>query len=234
MFHTGARDDLLGSTSLKMGFTMRPRINRRFQVTDAIVLIAATACGLAGCRFVMWRTRSNLEDIPLAARDMPLLEASRVIALTLIPIASIMLLSWSMAILLLRLRSACPRRRVLWCQPGILACVAAIFVFACEATIAVLDQAPDIWKAGLDMFFQTRDVPSFDYILNGVLISLFYYEPRIEMDISAAILLLWLVACAGGRCRPEPSWIDRSGRALGALWVCAALVAVAALAIGPQ
>jgi hypothetical protein len=230
----GVLDDLLKHTSRKMGFTMRLRINRRFQMTDAIVLIAATACGLAGCRFVKWSTKSGLDDILLAAKNEPLLEASRILALALIPIESIMLLSWTMAILLLRLRSAHPRRRVLWCQPGFLACVAAVFVFACKGADAVLNHAADISKAGPDLFFQSRNVPSFNFVLNDVLLSLFNFSSRIQVDISEAILLIWLVACAGGRCRPEPSWIDRSGRVLGAIWLCAALVAVSAMAMGPQ
>ncbi len=213
---------------------MRHRINRRFQLTDAIVLVAATACGLAGCRFVMWSTEAALDDILLAAKGEPLLEASRIMALASIPIESIMLLSWTMAILLLRLRPGRPRRRLLWCQPGFLACVAAVFVFACKGAEAVLNHAAAILEAGPDMFFQARNVPSFDYILNSILLSLFNFSSRIQVDISEAILLIWLVVCAGGRCRPEPSWIDRAGRVLGAIWVCTALVAVSAMAMGPQ
>jgi hypothetical protein len=232
--NSGVLDDLLKPTSLKMGFAMRLRINRRFQMTDAIFLVAATACGLAGCRFVMWSTRSGWDDILLAAKGERLLEASRIMALALIPIESIMLLSWTMAILLLRLRTARPRRQALFCQPGFLACVAAVFVFACKGAEAVLDHAADIWKAGPDMFHQSRNVPSFDYILSYILLCLFNFSSRLQVDISEAIVLIWLVVWAGGRCRPEPSWIDRSGRALGAIWVCTALVAVSAMAMGPH
>jgi hypothetical protein len=232
--YDGVLDDLLKPTPLKIGFTMRVRINRRFQMTDAIVLVAATACGLAGCRFVMWSTKSGLDDIFSALPDETLLQTSRIVALGLIPIESIMLLSWTTAILLLRLGPVRPRQRALWCQPGFLACVATVFVFACKGAEAVLNHTGDILKAGPDMFFQTKNVPSFTFIINDVLVSLFNFASRIQVDVSEAILLVWLVVCAGGRCRPEPSWIDRSGRVLGALWVCTALVFVSAIVMGPQ
>jgi hypothetical protein len=39
-----------------------------------------------------------------------------------------------------------------------------------------------------------------------------------------AILLVWLVTWASGRCRPVLSWIDRAGRVLGAAWVAITLL----------
>jgi hypothetical protein len=50
----------------------------------------------------------------------------------------------------------------------------------------------------------------------------------VETDVGAAVLLVWLVTWASGRCRPEPSWLDRAGRILGAAWVCIALFDLAA------
>ena len=34
-----------------------------------------------------------------------------------------------------------------------------------------------------------------------------------------AVLASWVTLVAGRRWRPEPSWVDRLGRALGLLWV---------------
>jgi hypothetical protein len=38
-------------------------------------------------------------------------------------------------------------------------------------------------------------------------------------EIGLAVAVAWLMLGIGGRWRPERSWVDRSGRALGALWL---------------
>ena len=43
-------------------------------------------------------------------------------------LASPLLLAWSAAVLVSRLRGPRPRRRRLWCQPGFLACLAVLLV----------------------------------------------------------------------------------------------------------
>ena len=40
-----------------------------------------------------------------------------------------------------------------------------------------------------------------------------------QVYAAPAVLLVLLVTLAGGRCCPEPSWIDRTGRAVGVLWL---------------
>jgi len=42
--------------------------------------------------------------------------------------------------------------------------------------------------------------------------------------VAAAVAGAWLVLILAGRWRPGPSWIDRSGRVMGVLWVAPYLV----------
>ena len=44
-------------------------------------------------------------------------------------------------------------------------------------------------------------------------------QPFERAEVGFAIAACWLVLIVGRRWRPEPSWIDRCGRALGAYWI---------------
>jgi hypothetical protein len=46
------------------------------------------------------------------------------------------------------------------------------------------------------------------------------------VGFGGAIVLIWLVTWASGRCRPVPSWIDRACRVLGAAWVALTVFSV--------
>ena len=43
--------------------------------------------------------------------------------------------------------------------------------------------------------------------------------PLVPSEIGCAVLVAWTIQAIGGRWRPEPSWIDRAGRLLGAFWI---------------
>jgi hypothetical protein len=51
-------------------------------------------------------------------------------------------------------------------------------------------------------------------------------------DAGGAVALAWLVAGAGGRWRPEPSWVDRAGRLLGVAWLILTLGTAPAMFLG--
>jgi hypothetical protein len=51
-------------------------------------------------------------------------------------------------------------------------------------------------------------------------LSLLSYTPEAGFAVAGA----WLALALGGRWRPEPSWIDRLGRAVGWLWIAALMV----------
>jgi hypothetical protein len=202
---------------------MPSQINRSFQIIDAIVLVAATGFGLAGCRFWLWASKTDWIDYWPAVNE-PMLVSLWQAALMAIPIASIMLLSWTMAVLLLRLRGPRPSRRHLWCQPGFLACVAAFFVFAWKSVGVVLIAATVALSAS------PAQLSNLNYVDLVSELALRQLVPNFapQGNVGAAVLLLWLVVWASGRCRPEPSWVDRSGRVLGAIWICVSLLEVSA------
>jgi hypothetical protein len=203
---------------------MQPRTTRSFRISDALILVAATGVGLAGCRFWFWATQTGWADL-WPSGEISLLAGLWAAALLVLPIASIFLLSWTTAILLLRLRAPRPRRRHLWCQPGFLACVATVFVFAGKAVAVGLlvvafvltEGSAEPWRSGQWSVF--AELAYFEFSVP--------FGP--QANVGAAVLLLWLVTWASGRCRPEPSWVDRSGRMIGAAWVCLSVLASSAM-----
>jgi len=206
---------------------MRPRTTRSFQISDALVLVAATGLGLAGCRFLLRASQSGWGDL-WPTGDGPVFRGLWLAALGAIPVSSILLLSWTAAVFLLRLRDPRPRRRLLWCQPGFLACVAAVFLFAWKSLGVGLLAAAEVLAANPA---QLPKIQFGDLIRELALMLLsFHFAP--QANVGAAVLLVWLVTWASGRCRPEPSWVDRSGRVLGAIWVCTALLAASGVWMG--
>jgi hypothetical protein len=119
---------------------------------------------------------------------------------------------WTLSVLLIRLlKPRLPRRR-LACQPGFIAAVAAgiaigVVVIGYGAILAGADFAPSF---------------SSPYMVIGL-------GPTFGgLSVSAA----WLTLLLGGRCRAEASWIDRLGRAMGALWIAEAVAWILLIAVG--
>jgi hypothetical protein len=205
---------------------MRPRTTRSFRISDALVLVAATGIGLAGCRFWFWATQSGWGDL-WALGDNPVLLGLWITASRATPISSIVLLSWTTAILLLRLLATPPCRRHLWRQPGFLACVAVVFVFAWKCI------ALGLLLATVVLMTDTAEPSQTDYVGLFSELAFIVLNPRfaLQADVGAAVLLVWLVTWASGRFRPEPSWVDRSGRLLGVAWVGISLLAFHAMVV---
>lgn len=196
---------------------VRPQTGRSFRISDALALVAATGLGLAGCRLWLSLSGYDLGDL-FPTGDQPLV-LGLMTALWAVPGSLILLLSWTSATLLLRLRAPRPQRRHLWCQPGFLACVGAVFVFAWTSFGVGSSLALEsLLMNPADLSRLTYD----DLVRSFVLILL--HKRQVPENVGGAVLLIWLVTWASGRCRPEPSWLDRSGRLLGVVWVCIALL----------
>jgi hypothetical protein len=204
----------------KKGITpMRPRMTRFLRISDTLVLVAATGLGLAGCQ--VWLSAEHLVWSDLWPRDSHSVLASLwIAALQSLIVLPVLLLCWTSSVLLLRLLTPHPPRRHLWCQPGFLACVAVVFVFAWRVVGFVALFAAEIATAGLANLSHS----SFRDVLSGLILRLFAPEGNAQGHVGGAVLLVWLVSWAGGRCRSEPSWVDRAGRVLGAAWVCISLL----------
>ena len=41
----------------------------------------------------------------------------------------------------------------------------------------------------------------------------------VPSEIGGGVAAAWTIQAIGGRWRPEPTWIDRAGRLLGAFWI---------------
>jgi len=111
---------------------MNSHANRRLAVKDMMVLVAATAMGIAWARggwawMYIVRHETNA-DLPPAWRRLDLIVRA-------FPIALPCLATWTLAFLGLRLCQPRPRMRRLVLQPGTAACVAAtlgLAVFALD------------------------------------------------------------------------------------------------------
>jgi hypothetical protein len=115
--------------------------------------------------------------------------------------SALVLSACSPALLVLRLLPPRPRGRRLFRQPGAVACAAAT-----AALVAV----------SVSRAFFVPNMPSYPGLV------LFRWGWVASYSAGIAVGAAWMTLALGGRWRPDPSWIDRCGRALGAGWVAVA------------
>lgn len=185
---------------------------RNFLVVDALTLTAATAFGIAGTRHVWSRWGEpwfwNLADGWSVSATFRRLWIA--IALLLPGLAA-----WTAAVLALRLVAPRPPLRRIALQPGAAACGVALMVLTAEIVGGA---------ASLMAFEASRGYLGHTWRLSGFAS---WVHTRVLLTglgpIGFAVLAAWAVLWLSRRVRPEPSWVDRTGRALGACWVAAAL-----------
>src|SRR5262249_4351146 len=124
--------------------------------------------------------------------------------------------TWTVALLILRLRAPRPSARRLARQPGAMALASATLVAAtCLVALGLAGVACSL-------------MGGFEWSLA------FFVDSAWGVRIYSLILIglpgwgvagAWLTLIVGGRWRPEPSWIDRAGRLAGVVWI--------ALLLGP-
>jgi hypothetical protein len=186
-----------------------PRGTRPFGVGDALILTSATGFGLAGLRF------QAVTMFHMTLTDGWAWLARWVAVPVIIQFVTPMLLSWSIAVVWCGLRRPRPPLRRLWRRPGFLACAAACIPFAWK--IATLSGAYlFLWLACSNterMLDSGRPSPlkrlvnKFVYLLDG------------RELVAPIILFAWLVAWTSKGLRPEPTWLDQTGRVLGVVWL---------------
>lgn len=177
--------------------TKRPSGHRRFNLADAMILVAAAAIGLGLARsylpwleapFAMQRTR---------ARPMPPVPFWVGAASTWITILLPCALAVTLSLPMLRCRYSGWRRA---CRcPGLGASIASCFILAAVAlgvTCRELDHSSGDWvNATYSAFRQFGD-------LNGL-----------------AIGAVWTVLAIGGIWRPSSEPVERLGKVLGSFWI---------------
>ena len=113
--------------------------------------------------------------------------------------------------------------KVLVRRPGFVACGAVSLVdiirLAGFLTLVVREAlksnnlfAMDIWEA-LTIPFRIRGPVTGRTIYSGP------YFSTTAFGASTAVAVAWILLAAGRRWRPEPHWLDRTGRVLGWFWV---------------
>jgi hypothetical protein len=174
---------------------------RRFTLLDTMILVAATAAGYA---VVQWSSPLIVgEPILDVLREMSSLgEIGTTVALLSL-IAMPVIASWSLALIPLRLIGPRPRWRRLARQPGLVAALAV------ATTVGFLAM---VWTVAA-------------FVVGLGILSGFVelVIPMLPISLGLAVLVSWLTLIAGRRWRPEPSWVDRLGRALGISWILLAI-----------
>ncbi len=177
---------------------MPSHVVRKFTLFDAMVIIAATAVGFVPIRYLYDEilVNSGPEDWTL--------ESIYVFAMLASTLTAPILITWSAALWVLRLRKPRPKLWQVYRQPGMIACTVILtgtLIFLIKLIVLIGYEA-----------FQTpigwRDLPDFSQLPSRVWGECF---DAIEICVPVVWIVLWL----GRVWRSERSWIDRAGRVLG-------------------
>jgi hypothetical protein len=173
-------------------------VSRKFTLIDALVLIAALAIAFYPIRDYLdfIEQRRIIQSLGRAWTFVSIWRAGTLISGTLAPLG----VSLSLALWVLRLRQPRPYWRRVFRQPGMVACTATV----AETTIFLL-------KVLLSEYYLQR-TSGFMPPLYGLWIVRLPWNGEI-------VAIAWLVLWLSGSWRPEASWIDRAGRALGVYWI---------------
>ncbi|AGA28428.1 hypothetical protein [Singulisphaera acidiphila] len=187
------------------------RTGRTFGLVDAMAFIAAIAAGFASYRVCIERW-AGLGPIPFS-RQPDLWPIEFLYGFTTwVPL---WLAPWTVALLLLRFRQPRPCLRRLVRQPGFVADVAASLVLTVGVVAIVLVLVLRCLPTSRLVFWGASSWPLFFRCA---------FDLQLPTLMGAAVAVGWSMLCLGGRWRPERSWLDRLGRALGYCWVALLLI----------
>ena len=193
---------------------MAQKSRRMPTVLDAVLLVGTAAIGLG---MFQWRHRSMFQgwiwmlDHGLPGRGdwmaINVVVTCSDTMVMLVPLAG----PWTVLLLLLRMRPPRPRWQMIWRQPGMAACLAAVLGW-CWSVLAVLlaFDATQIARTN-------RTLTLFHWTQKWLSDEVFMY---VGLAVSATWLNLWL----SGRWRRSADWIDFLARVVGVLWIVIGLV----------
>lgn len=202
---------------------------------DLMILIAAIGAGMAGSR-QLWL--GLLKEWP-SLRVWWYWTAVRLVL-------AMMLSAWATPLTLACLAFGIRRPRPAWrrvaLRPGTAAALACSLVFAARTleTVVVLETpavrgflgVPPSSKSFHIRFNDSSHIVFVKEVDRGGIINTI--EPEMCFGIAVAgfatpcgyaVAAVWLVLAISGRWRPEESWIDRLGRALGVTWIAITILA---------
>ena len=164
--------------------------SRPFTLGDSMILIVALALGLAIARPGIGMTANAFRTVPQS--HFRTLAGAVQVGRVLNIVMLTFLFFLLPAFLILRLKRPRPPFRLMMGQPGFAGCAAVVALVVIAVPLSLL--AP----SGLGQLF---------------------IESAAKVLLPAAVPLAWVYLIATRRWDPEPSWIDRMGRVLGALWM---------------
>jgi hypothetical protein len=179
---------------------------RRLTLLDVMILIAATAVG-AQSLHVIW-SQLNVSHFASSLDTRPLLGLF-VRAPHAFGAAVPVFAAWTVALLVPWMRRPRPPFHRLAMQPGLAACTAAtlglgISALRCIAHVVAFDVA------------QGQPVSFGEYGIWASICMDWITKPS-GVGIAVAAVWSWLILTR--RWRPQPTWLDRLGRALGVYWL---------------
>lgn len=188
---------------------MRTAERRYFEITDGLIVVAAIALGNAATRWIV--SDLNPEDLWITLTtpssngwSFSLIYAKFAEFGWVFVIPSIA--AWTLACMLMRLRSPRPIWRRLVRQPGAMASFMASAVIGLTLAVGFATWT-FVESISLDFMKLIFGTISFGSLLVGM-----------------AVLWSWTTMGICGRWGPEPTWLDRLGRLLGTLWIAIAIL----------
>jgi hypothetical protein len=121
------------------------------------------------------------------------------------------LATWTLALVALRLSRPRPRVYRVALQPGAATCIAA--------ALGLIFGAVDFALSTFWWWALHGERLPWGRVASHSMEYLFQATPRIAVAVAA----VWTILALSRRWRPEPTWIDRLGRFLGALWIALAI-----------
>jgi hypothetical protein len=193
---------------------MTSALRRRMTLLDATLLVGSAAIGLGLYELThralfkgwIWITDHRVPDF----RTWSTMEAIVTLSdatVFLLPVV----LPWTFLLLLLRMRSPRPPWRRIWRQPGMSACLAALFGCVWSGLILVV-------AMNLDRVARSRKTITADVWAQR------YLSEEVFMYMGLAAAAVWVVQYLSGRWRRPFDWIDCLGRIVGACWIWIGLV----------
>jgi hypothetical protein len=185
--------------------------SRRLTILDAVALVAATALGFGFTRALWDALRQEYFYKPQSGWTLEATLAKAPLSLlVLVPL----LMTWTLTLVLLRALQPRPPLRCLPLQPGLAASGAAFFAIAVTHLGFLARCAVGLIVEG-EFFYAVAATSAEDYFFIQI-------APSI-VTTACAIMSAWVMLAITRLGRPEASWIDRTGRILGVLWIAAAV-----------
>lgn len=175
---------------------------RRFTIADGMILIAATACGLA------WSVRVCAEYTQMRTMPVGSWMWFRYWAAAVPVMALPCVLFLTIAVAILRVVRPRPSWRRTACQPGMTASLATLVALTIALPLIGIFNAINMTKHPADFDFW-RELRR----------NLFVMTVMAAPIAGFAIIVSWTLLAVQRRWRRERTWIDLVGRMLGVTWI---------------